>query len=328
MRRRNPSNACEACERNPAAVYCKADSAYLCLLCDSSIHAANKLASRHERVLCKSDFTAELRDAMLESMEAQWLQQTDTPDIKPCTSNDLNFSVGELESMLDMKPESPVPLAYTNASTSGRKECLHQLQEAPDVMMQRGMSWKDENITSSAAKLSSGSQAANNEFIATLQASDQYRSPRPAVTTNQSLQNMQDELSQVPTNFMGMYQVVPTLGGQNEACMQRPGQSCFASMRSFSAGNLSILPPDLDYMSMFSQSAEQQTPTDKSLESPHDGLTRNDRLLRFRQKKERLSYKKLVRYESRKVLADARPRIKGRFVKMHSPSDGHTLPVL
>ncbi|KAM5553975.1 zinc finger protein CONSTANS-LIKE 5 [Rosa sericea] len=41
---------CDTCKSSPAAVFCLADAAYLCLTCDSKIHCANKLASRHQRV--------------------------------------------------------------------------------------------------------------------------------------------------------------------------------------------------------------------------------------------------------------------------------------
>ncbi|CAI6002416.1 unnamed protein product [Closterium sp. NIES-65] len=41
---------CEACQLSAALIFCRADSAYLCLACDGKVHGANKLASRHERV--------------------------------------------------------------------------------------------------------------------------------------------------------------------------------------------------------------------------------------------------------------------------------------
>lgn len=41
---------CDSCKTTSANLFCKADSAFLCLGCDSKIHAANKLASRHARV--------------------------------------------------------------------------------------------------------------------------------------------------------------------------------------------------------------------------------------------------------------------------------------
>ncbi|XP_074302619.1 zinc finger protein CONSTANS-LIKE 2-like isoform X2 [Silene latifolia] len=41
---------CEACDRAPAAFFCKADAASLCATCDADIHSANPLANRHHRV--------------------------------------------------------------------------------------------------------------------------------------------------------------------------------------------------------------------------------------------------------------------------------------
>ncbi|KAL3698270.1 hypothetical protein R1sor_012346 [Riccia sorocarpa] len=41
---------CDVCGRDRARWYCAADEAYLCEPCDSSVHGANALASRHERV--------------------------------------------------------------------------------------------------------------------------------------------------------------------------------------------------------------------------------------------------------------------------------------
>lgn len=45
------SKLCDSCQSATAALFCRADSAFLCLSCDSKIHAANKLASRHARVV-------------------------------------------------------------------------------------------------------------------------------------------------------------------------------------------------------------------------------------------------------------------------------------
>ncbi|CAL5326947.1 unnamed protein product [Camellia sinensis] len=43
------ARACETCLRTHAQWYCAADDAFLCQVCDSSVHSANQLASRHER---------------------------------------------------------------------------------------------------------------------------------------------------------------------------------------------------------------------------------------------------------------------------------------
>ncbi|CAK9185955.1 unnamed protein product [Ilex paraguariensis] len=44
------ARVCDACHSAACTVYCRADSAYLCSGCDARIHAANRVASRHERV--------------------------------------------------------------------------------------------------------------------------------------------------------------------------------------------------------------------------------------------------------------------------------------
>lgn len=44
------ARACENCLRKRARWFCGADDAFLCQACDTSVHSANQLASRHERV--------------------------------------------------------------------------------------------------------------------------------------------------------------------------------------------------------------------------------------------------------------------------------------
>ncbi|XP_068663158.1 zinc finger protein CONSTANS-LIKE 16-like [Aristolochia californica] len=48
------ARACDCCLRRRARWYCAADDAFLCQSCDSSVHSANPLASRHERVRLKT----------------------------------------------------------------------------------------------------------------------------------------------------------------------------------------------------------------------------------------------------------------------------------
>lgn len=44
------TRACDSCLRRRARWFCAADDAFLCPVCDASVHSANQLASRHERV--------------------------------------------------------------------------------------------------------------------------------------------------------------------------------------------------------------------------------------------------------------------------------------
>ncbi|KAI4313929.1 hypothetical protein L6164_026871 [Bauhinia variegata] len=47
------TRACDSCIKKRARWYCAADDAFLCQTCDSSVHLANPLARRHERVFLK-----------------------------------------------------------------------------------------------------------------------------------------------------------------------------------------------------------------------------------------------------------------------------------
>ncbi|KAK9091265.1 hypothetical protein Sjap_024442 [Stephania japonica] len=48
------ARACDSCMRRRARWYCAADDAFLCQACDSSVHSANSLARRHQRVRLKT----------------------------------------------------------------------------------------------------------------------------------------------------------------------------------------------------------------------------------------------------------------------------------
>lgn len=48
------ARACDGCVKIRARWYCAADDAFLCQACDASIHSANPLAQRHERVRLKT----------------------------------------------------------------------------------------------------------------------------------------------------------------------------------------------------------------------------------------------------------------------------------
>ncbi|CAN1135912.1 Zinc finger protein CONSTANS-LIKE 4 [Linum perenne] len=44
------SKLCDSCKSATANLFCHPDSAFLCVSCDSKIHAANKLSSSQPRV--------------------------------------------------------------------------------------------------------------------------------------------------------------------------------------------------------------------------------------------------------------------------------------
>ncbi|KAK6276546.1 hypothetical protein POUND7_006255 [Theobroma cacao] len=72
------ARACDGCLRKRARWYCAADDAFLCQGCDTSVHSANQLASRHERVRLEtasfSKFSASVTNRTNQDAPPAWHQ--------------------------------------------------------------------------------------------------------------------------------------------------------------------------------------------------------------------------------------------------------------
>lgn len=67
------ARACDNCIRKRARWYCPADDAFLCQVCDASVHSANPLARRHERVRLKTSSLKPSKEISLEISVPSWL---------------------------------------------------------------------------------------------------------------------------------------------------------------------------------------------------------------------------------------------------------------
>ncbi|KAK5811816.1 zinc finger protein CONSTANS-LIKE 16 [Gossypium arboreum] len=71
------ARACDGCLQKRARWYCAADDAFLCQGCDTSVHSANQLASRHERVslqTASSKFNASMHGTIDQDAPPAWHQ--------------------------------------------------------------------------------------------------------------------------------------------------------------------------------------------------------------------------------------------------------------
>ncbi|GMP58862.1 hypothetical protein CsSME_00022376 [Camellia sinensis var. sinensis] len=66
------ARACDNCIKRRARWYCTADDAFLCQTCDASVHSANPLASRHERVRLKTSSDKSSDESSLENFVPSW----------------------------------------------------------------------------------------------------------------------------------------------------------------------------------------------------------------------------------------------------------------
>ncbi|XAR52406.1 hypothetical protein NMG60_11020487 [Bertholletia excelsa] len=66
------ARACDSCIKKRARWYCAADDAFLCQACDASVHSANPLAQRHERVRLKTSSFKSSDDSPVENFVPSW----------------------------------------------------------------------------------------------------------------------------------------------------------------------------------------------------------------------------------------------------------------
>ncbi|CAL9774183.1 unnamed protein product [Musa acuminata subsp. burmannicoides] len=68
------ARACDGCGRRRARWYCAADDAFLCQNCDSSVHSANPLARRHNRIRLKTATSSGAPDVDSDDSAPSWLR--------------------------------------------------------------------------------------------------------------------------------------------------------------------------------------------------------------------------------------------------------------
>ncbi|KDP20116.1 hypothetical protein JCGZ_05885 [Jatropha curcas] len=96
------ARACEGCSRKRARWFCAADDAFLCQSCDESVHSANQLARRHERVrLESSSFKPTVSNEYIPAWHQGFTRKARTPR----HNNNSNKKIFNNNSNLPLVPE-------------------------------------------------------------------------------------------------------------------------------------------------------------------------------------------------------------------------------
>ncbi|TKY54614.1 Zinc finger protein CONSTANS 5 [Spatholobus suberectus] len=277
---------CEVCEQAPAAVTCKADAAALCVTCDSDIHSANPLASRHERVPVEPFFDsaesivkasaaasfgfivptddASISDAFApDAAAAAWLipdpnfgsKLIDTPDIK---SKEMFFS--EMDPFLDFDYSN----SFQNNNSAGNDSVV-PVQTKPSL---------PPPLLNNHHHQSEG--CFDIDFCRSKLSSFNY----PSQSLSQSVSSSSLDVGVVPDGN--------TVSEMSYSFGRNSSDSSGIVVSGGSGG----------------QGATQLC-----------GMDREARVLRYREKRKNRKFEKTIRYASRKAYAETRPRIKGRFAK-------------
>ncbi|XP_052117029.1 zinc finger protein CONSTANS-LIKE 2 [Arachis duranensis] len=318
---------CDTCRSAPCAVFCRADSAYLCASCDARVHAANTLASRHERVwVCEA----------CERAPAAFLCKADAASL--CSSCDADIhSANPLASRHQRVPIGPmygppsVPVTRTNGEFVGMVED----EEDEDDDEEEAASWLLLNNTNTTAAVTAGTNNNHNNSNSSNNNQNHHHHQQQSNNNGFLFGGEVDEyLDLVDCNSCGdddnnhhhsnnnnNHFAVDGVDHRYELWWWNYNASISQSVSvssmevgvvpesSISNGSICHSRPPKGTIDLFSG------PTPMQMSSHLTPMDREARVLRYREKKKTRKFEKTIRYASRKAYAETRPRIKGRFAK-------------
>ncbi|KAK7396847.1 hypothetical protein VNO78_18008 [Psophocarpus tetragonolobus] len=341
------ARSCDYCGHSTALVYCRADSAKLCFSCDREVHSTNQLFSKHTRTLL-CDACDDSPATILCSTEASVLcQNCDWEKHNPALSDSLHErrplegftgcpSVSELLSFLGCpdigkksllsSPHQSGPDGFLGEEIQGLSDLF--VWDAPSVVT------LDDLISSSASShtfqamqvppLPKNRKAAcgkyKEEILSQLRelAKSEPLDLEQCVQSGNLASGIERDMEADIFPFHEwhreicepMYQVVPPNPSMRTYTEEVPVKhSTSAVGETHNVGDDGGKPS-------ISVKSETLSTTPKAAACELTSQERDSALLRYKQKKKTRRYDKHIRYESRKVRAESRVRVKGRFAKM------------
>ncbi|PRQ37551.1 putative transcription factor C2C2-CO-like family [Rosa chinensis] len=310
---------CDTCKSSPSAVFCRADSAYLCLTCDSKIHCANKLASRHQRVwMC--EVCEQAPAAVTCKADAAALCVTCDADIHSANPLARRHERVPVEPFLD-SAESIVK----STSAVGLSDAASSLKnDDADSLLIPNLNFSSKFIDALDIK-------PGDMFFPEMESLFELDYPNPIQNSSSGM----DSVVPVQPDPIPPPPVVNQPPRENcfdiDFCRNKlsssfsyPAQSISQSVSSSSL-DVGVVPDgnslsDISYPFIRNVNhngvesgvaAAPATATAIQL----SGVDREARVMRYREKRKNRKFQKTIRYASRKAYAETRPRIKGRFAK-------------
>ncbi|KAK8695013.1 hypothetical protein V6N13_072555 [Hibiscus sabdariffa] len=276
---------CAACETAPAAVTCSADAASLCIDCDIQIHSVNPLARRHTRVPIPP-----LPGLTCSSSSVHHDQQPSTMFETPTTEPNLEINEDETDSWLLLEPEN------TDNQTMSGFTYGEQPDEYIDVVdtctESYGQEWYMDRQQLVSVNYPEDSGNDSVVPVQTLKTND------PPFQEEVPLQEQQFQSSHINSDHRG----------SKAAFTNLPSSSLSVPMPLFIAG---IQNP----YTRFPATTEIFPNPLLLLPLQSTSMNREEKVLRYREKRKARKFEKKIRYASRKAYAETRPRIKGRFAR-------------
>lgn len=328
-----------------AVVFCDADSCFLCAACDVQVHEANRLAQRHVRrpVSAADDQPAsEESDILVPDVDGTNLADSLARDAAGLGDTDVAYSdfedfegvaFGKMPSLnasdSDTAFLSIVPAGGLKAFDSDLSweavvpdEFEHVV---PDIeAVNAHVSSGKPPVVSAAKSESNPCKPANNAYssmpacpVVPVTTGRPHVRKSPFVKTQSKLES--PAFSQVTTSSpsatsspSSMLAVGSILDAVTSSSAMETSKALSYSQ---SPGSTPMLEGGLDLVpSTVAGKHEGEEEVEKKTAEQRKQL-RAEALIRFRAKRANRSFRKKIRYGCRKVLAESRPRVKGRFVK-------------
>ncbi|XVF70090.1 hypothetical protein PTKIN_Ptkin11bG0134200 [Pterospermum kingtungense] len=310
------AKTCDTCKSAAAAIYCRADSSFMCLNCDSRIHSL--VSARHERVwMCE----------VCEQAPAAVTCKADAAAL--CVTCDADIhSANPLARRHERVPVHPFFDSADSIVKSSPFSFLvptdHNQQE--DVVEPGSWLLPNPNLSSKVAMETNEVKTTGDLFFSE---TDPFVDFEYQNSFQQHHNAAMDSVVPVQTKPATTTSVI-----NSETCFD--GDFCHSKLPTFSYQTKSLshsvssssldvgVVPDGNSISDTSYHfgrtmADPIVPisaTTTNNQAPQvGGIDREARVLRYREKRKNRKFEKTIRYASRKAYAESRPRIKGRFAK-------------
>ncbi|XP_059286914.1 zinc finger protein CONSTANS-LIKE 5 [Lycium ferocissimum] len=298
---------CEVCEQAAASVTCKADAAALCVTCDRDIHSANPLAERHERVPVVP-FYDPVESVVKSTATTLLFSINGSNDINTSTTTTTTATTGIMAPTCighHEKDYNTDPWIPPNTITS--KLPLNTEIKSMDFLFPESESFLDFDYSASIDTQSQLQYNSANDSVVPVQTTI-----KPIPFHHQE-KHFEIDFTQ---SHIKSYNT-PSLSQSVIKSYNTPSLSQSVSSSSLDVG----IVPDGSSISEISYPFIKNVNNNLDLANSANqgekliGLDREARVLRYREKKKNRKFEKTIRYASRKAYAEKRPRIKGRFAK-------------
>ncbi|KAF2545583.1 hypothetical protein F2Q70_00021920 [Brassica cretica] len=299
---------CELCLNKHAVWYCASDDAFLCHVCDESVHRANQVATKHDRVCLK---TNEISNGVLQGTARKpvwhsWFRRKPrTPRVRcerkpqgkvdderrregphvPEIGGETNE---EDENLTSLVPEFQgfIEMGFFLSNHDGSEETMRQFNVDHETDEMEDLCYIEEEGKTN------GDKACHEQSLTICK--NEY-DINPTLVTTKTEENAKQRNMLLRLNYEN---VIAAWDKQESPTTATWNQNEFNN-----TSNFQLVPPGIEEKNVSNRSE------------------REARVWRYRDKRKNRLFEKKIRYEVRKVNADKRPRMKGRFVRRSLTND-------